>query len=1134
MASGGVSGGIKLAPLLTEMKVDIKNFKSDMEQAKKAGKDAAEEISKELESTSKVGDSLSKVGNILTVGVTTPLLAAGTAVGKFAIDAENSMAMLQGQLGLTAEETEQLQEVAQNVYENGYGDSIESCVADLALLRQNVRESKDWTEDMTQSTLEQIETITALFDTNADEVTRTVQVMKSSGLIENVSEGLDIITYGFQNGANYSGEMLDTLREYSPQFVKLGLDADSAMQLMIQGAENGAFNLDKIGDALKELSIRVVDGSDTTVQGFEAMGLSADEMAQKFAAGGDTAKAAFQETLDGLESIEDPVERNIAGVNLFGTMWEDLGETVILSLADVEGGLEGVEGATERAGEGLNNTFSARATSLAREFKDSLLPLGEALLDIGEDILPEVKEGVEDFADMMEDMDSETAKNVITFGALAAVAGPVIKTISGGISVYTKLSSVMAGAKKASDTLSTSQSALTGKMTGLLGTCGPLAGGLALGATAVIGLGKAIEKARKDAEKADLEEHFGDIVLSAEEVEDIAERLTTNEWTMRIDAVIDAKEKLEELETSIQESIETINKAEWKVGIGLELTDSERKEYQQSVTDYISGVQDYINQQRYTASLAVDAVFEPGSDINAQYQQSLDSFYNELSGEFTSLGEELAELSNQAWEDNFLSEDELNAIGEKRAEIQKKLDEISQAEYDLELDSIRADTTKNGLTADSFQNLQESLSEKLDEREAELEDTKRELLLPYQVQYNNGEISLEEFDAKKKEVDQYCQQQFGDIVLDAVNIETGEIRNAYADEINDSMGNFYDSLQEDITEAGNGAVASWDEMVATFSKSIQYSDSVLSAEAQSNVRNLLKNMEPEKARLEELAKSYKDAGKMVPESVSQGLMDIYQLEAVTGNTEHIYELMASRIAESPEYQQAIANAAESGLGIPEELASALESNYGLVYNASTGMFEQVADGAADSSGTVQSAMTGVVDDAGAAANNRIGEISPEFQRALENMGKGGIAGMEAVVKASKLDSPGMKTPDWTSEARKGRNNMQGVLDNNPLSVTVNAAVSGIDAALSALNKARSYNYNGLDNVPYDGYQAVLHKGERVLTAEENRAYSQDPGIDYGKMEKCMRSAVRELTLSIGSREFGRMIDNRLRERGILP
>lgn len=30
-----------------------------------------------------------------------------------------------------------------------------------------------------------------------------------------------------------------------------------------------------------------------------------------------------------------------------------------------------------------------------------------------------------------------------------------------------------------------------------------------------------------------------------------------------------------------------------------------------------------------------------------------------------------------------------------------------------------------------------------------------------------------------------------------------------------------------------------------------------------------------------------------------------------------------------------------------------------------------------------------------------------------------------------------------------------------------------------------HHFNGLDNVPYDGYRAVLHKGERVLTSEEN-------------------------------------------------
>lgn len=35
------------------------------------------------------------------------------------------------------------------------------------------------------------------------------------------------------------------------------------------------------------------------------------------------------------------------------------------------------------------------------------------------------------------------------------------------------------------------------------------------------------------------------------------------------------------------------------------------------------------------------------------------------------------------------------------------------------------------------------------------------------------------------------------------------------------------------------------------------------------------------------------------------------------------------------------------------------------------------------------------------------------------------------------------------------------------------------------------HYNGLENVPYDGYIARLHKGERILTAEENARYNSN-------------------------------------------
>ena len=67
---------------MTEIKVDIKNFRSDMDKAAAIGKSEAERISKELENVSDVGGKLSQIGDALTLGLTTPLLAAGAAVGK--------------------------------------------------------------------------------------------------------------------------------------------------------------------------------------------------------------------------------------------------------------------------------------------------------------------------------------------------------------------------------------------------------------------------------------------------------------------------------------------------------------------------------------------------------------------------------------------------------------------------------------------------------------------------------------------------------------------------------------------------------------------------------------------------------------------------------------------------------------------------------------------------------------------------------------------------------------------------------------------------------------------------------------------------------------------------------------------
>lgn len=62
---------------------------------------------------------------------------------------------------------------------------------------------------------------------------------------------------------------------------------------------------------------------------------------------------------------------------------------------------------------------------------------------------------------------------------------------------------------------------------------------------------------------------------------------------------------------------------------------------------------------------------------------------------------------------------------------------------------------------------------------------------------------------------------------------------------------------------------------------------------------------------------------------------------------------------------------------------------------------------------------------------------------------------------------------------------------------VHSIVSGFQSIVGKSNEARSaassvngHHANGLDYVPFNGYTAYLHKGERVLTKQENEAYTR--------------------------------------------
>lgn len=404
--------------------VDVKADVSDAKQGLDDLSDSADDLGQKLSDALGGGDGATAAGNIgnllktsftdaassavplvgqmgeLTAGLYGASLAAvgaGAAVvgvGALAVGAANNvnsaMNSFIAMTGKGTEESERYQEVMENIYAGNYGENFEDIGQAMGTVVQQLGDMDD--VDL-QNVTESAFALQKTFGYDIQESTRAAKAMMDN-FGTSGEESMNLIAAGAQNGLDYSGELLDSISEYSVQFAKVGLDADDMFKVFQKGAESGAFNLDKVGDAVKEFSIRAIDGSDTTIDGFKRIGLNADEMAAKFSAGGDTAKEAFQETIAALASMEDPLEQNTAGVDLFGTMWEDLGPEAVTALADIEEGAYNASDAMNQIKDVSDDDLGSKFEELKRSTELLLVPLGEALIPLlstlAESVLPVV------------------------------------------------------------------------------------------------------------------------------------------------------------------------------------------------------------------------------------------------------------------------------------------------------------------------------------------------------------------------------------------------------------------------------------------------------------------------------------------------------------------------------------------------------------------------------------------------------------------------------------------------------------------------------------------------------------------------------------------------------------------------
>lgn len=306
-------------------------------------------------------------------GATAAGVTAGALLAKGFSDNLNikaGQAKLGAQLGLTSTQSASIGKSAGALYAQNYGASLDDVNDSIQSVVQNIDGMRDASAATMQDITKKVINLQGTTGETSEAITRAISQMLRTGLAKNADEALDIVTKGFQNGANKSEDFLDTLNEYGTQFRKLGINGTTATGLISQGLKAGARDGDLVADSIKEFSIRAIDGSKTTKAGFEAIGLSASHMSTAISHGGPEAQMALGLTLDKLRAMKDPTKQAAAAVELFGTQAEDMGQALYsLHPETAAVGLGKVAGAADKMDKILGDTGQARIEMMKRGFE---------------------------------------------------------------------------------------------------------------------------------------------------------------------------------------------------------------------------------------------------------------------------------------------------------------------------------------------------------------------------------------------------------------------------------------------------------------------------------------------------------------------------------------------------------------------------------------------------------------------------------------------------------------------------------------------------------------------------------------------------------------------------------------------
>lgn len=457
---------------------------------------------------------------------------------------------------------------------------------------------------------------------------------------------------------------------------------------------------------------------------------------------------------------------------------------------------------------------------------------------------------------------------------------------------------------------------------------------LAMAGGAVAGTAVKIRIANEQIKRQKLEDSFGKITLSLEELQDTAEYVIGEDSIRKLASSMEGMEKVAGYAESLEETFSTVRQLTWKAGMGMELTGTDQADFESAVDRMVRDSISLVEQAQYTAHLNVTAIFGEGSMRGQEILQGFDAMYTNIHEEVSSLGQQLGDAYREAMEDGIIDMDEARTIQELQASLARVTEQVSQAQFGAKLDTLKLKFSGKDLDAETFRNLQAEIQQVIDENLASAQSAHEYSMGALNLRLErsqSGEVSITDpeylTEAAYAEIKQQLEKGFLDkqaeIELNGIRFQTQSIYDAFEQEIGEAAPELAENISRMMEEAFRRNPGSPMGALNEILNNAPSEGLTLAPDARMAVEELLEAMKPSVERTEEIAKQYEALGEEPPKALHTALTKVENLEMLTGDIEAVWKYVGTQVSDNPELEAAVNAALEAGGTLPPAVSEGM-------------------------------------------------------------------------------------------------------------------------------------------------------------------------------------------------------------------